>query len=736
MTVPSNSRRREYETNGVTRVFNGPMSYVGSYIAAYLVSDGGAATEISQSSFNVENLGKSNGTRVTFVTAPPAGYTLTLIRVVPYRQDVDITNQGAFLPETVEKGYDEIVMQVQQLDDLSFQQSFLDGFFSWNALGLRIINVARPVQPSDAATKAYSDDMDAALRYYFEQAIAGLPSGLGFFIQNGVGAIPRTFQDKLREQVSVRDFGARGDGSTNDTAAFKNFIAAVPNGGSCVIPPGTYIVSEPLVFAQNRISLKCELGAVIKQASGTQTIDSLIRFTGSDGRINGLSVDANVAGNPGYTGRGQMIEIAGDRWDIDGIDGEGSQLTGFGNVLYVVGNRNRIRNVKTRNTGDNAIRCRGDYNVFQNIDMFDYAGHGFAMDAALDNSPFTYVSIEGVRAYTSKASATEAILVDPDGIQGGLVRVRDVIIDHPNNAHADVIKFAYCVRVEIDGLRCFHKDDATQHTTLRFQQAVRSVSLKDVVLPGAINFDASEACTTVISGRSVICQDYGAGVPIQGVWGALTVEDGVEIRNAQTGVASTDGINDEQTTFNFGRVFLHGMAGWNPPLVQFAKLNTNQRRRIRAGQVSVSDPLGTLGTMRSIAVEGRWIGYSETQDAASRQGDSRRYLASNSDAPPRDSEGWRRGDVVNLRAPVASQPPGYVCTTPGHACRTAWAAGTAYVPFTWVANGGNVYVCVTAGTSAGSGGPTGTGSGIVDGTAVWDYLAPQAVFKALPALLA
>ncbi len=36
------------------------------------------------------------------------------------------------------------------------------------------------------------------------------------------------------------------------------------------------------------------------------------------------------------------------------------------------------------------------------------------------------------------------------------------------------------------------------------------------------------------------------------------------------------------------------------------------------------------------------------------------------------------------------------------------------------------YVCVTSGTSAASGGPTGTGAGIVDGTCVWDYVADTA----------
>lgn len=51
--------------------------------------------------------------------------------------------------------------------------------------------------------------------------------------------------------------------------------------------------------------------------------------------------------------------------------------------------------------------------------------------------------------------------------------------------------------------------------------------------------------------------------------------------------------------------------------------------------------------------------------------------------------------------------------------QVAWTATTAYLVGDNVFNGTEDYVCTTAGTSAGSGGPTGTGVGIVDGTVHW-----------------
>jgi len=48
-----------------------------------------------------------------------------------------------------------------------------------------------------------------------------------------------------------------------------------------------------------------------------------------------------------------------------------------------------------------------------------------------------------------------------------------------------------------------------------------------------------------------------------------------------------------------------------------------------------------------------------------------------------------------------------------------WTGSTAYQLRDTISNNANIYECTTAGTSAASGGPTGTGDGITDGTCVW-----------------
>ena len=62
----------------------------------------------------------------------------------------------------------------------------------------------------------------------------------------GTGAVTTTVQAKLRETVSVKDFGAVGDGVTNDTTAINLAIVAVGSagGGTVYFPSGTYIVDR------------------------------------------------------------------------------------------------------------------------------------------------------------------------------------------------------------------------------------------------------------------------------------------------------------------------------------------------------------------------------------------------------------------------------------------------------------------------------------------------------------
>ena len=85
-------------------------------------------------------------------------------------------------------------------------------------------------------------------------------SSLVGFQQAGTGAIVRTAQDKMREWVSVKDFGAVGDGVANDAPAILAAITAA-NGNAVKIPSGTYRITS-LIEYSGPVSLHGEDGAV------------------------------------------------------------------------------------------------------------------------------------------------------------------------------------------------------------------------------------------------------------------------------------------------------------------------------------------------------------------------------------------------------------------------------------------------------------------------------------------
>lgn len=60
----------------------------------------------------------------------------------------------------------------------------------------------------------------------------------------GTGAVATTVQSKLRESVSVKDFGAVGDGVADDTAAIQ---AAINANAAVYIPAGTYKINSTIV---------------------------------------------------------------------------------------------------------------------------------------------------------------------------------------------------------------------------------------------------------------------------------------------------------------------------------------------------------------------------------------------------------------------------------------------------------------------------------------------------------
>lgn len=80
---------------------------------------------------------------------------------------------------------------------------------------------------------------------------AGINASKLSFQQKGTGAKIRTILSRLQDTVCVKDFGALGDGTTDDTAAFNAaaaYAASVTSGCRVLVPAGNYILSGPITW--------------------------------------------------------------------------------------------------------------------------------------------------------------------------------------------------------------------------------------------------------------------------------------------------------------------------------------------------------------------------------------------------------------------------------------------------------------------------------------------------------
>ena len=118
-------------------------------------------------------------------------------------------------------------------------------------------------------------------------------SGVGY-IAAGTGAVATTVQTKLRESVSVKDFGAVGDGTTDDSAAIN---AAIASNRNIYFPAGTYFIASSIQVASKSNVVLQGAGvdvAIIKcSSSSTFTVPALDITSSTTASVNGLTVDSN-----------------------------------------------------------------------------------------------------------------------------------------------------------------------------------------------------------------------------------------------------------------------------------------------------------------------------------------------------------------------------------------------------------------------------------------------------------
>lgn len=129
-----------------------------------------------------------------------------------------------------------------------------------------------------------------------DKSVSGnvLRNSLQPFLQDGEGAVIRAMNDKAKETVSVKDFGALGNGVANDSAAI---LLAVASGRKVKFPAGTYLIRSALLFSSlsnfELIGDGVGLSTIKCHATDVFTNSALAFSSCNHFRVSDLTIDQN-----------------------------------------------------------------------------------------------------------------------------------------------------------------------------------------------------------------------------------------------------------------------------------------------------------------------------------------------------------------------------------------------------------------------------------------------------------
>lgn len=252
MPVPVQTPIASAIANGVTTVF--PYAYTVLQASDVTVTGelAGVVTTYSFGThYTLSGVGTDAGS-VNFLVAPLVGTIITSYRDSELARATDYQNGGDLQAETLDLDFNRLWLALQEifngakgvpnalrvpspetlppLPPAASRDGYLLGFAggSWALV---------PGQSGSATSLAL--DLAKTTDVAKGDALIGVK-------QPFTGAVARTQHDKNAESVSVKDFGAVGDGTTDDTAAIQLAINASQR---VYFPPGQYRITASLKWA-------------------------------------------------------------------------------------------------------------------------------------------------------------------------------------------------------------------------------------------------------------------------------------------------------------------------------------------------------------------------------------------------------------------------------------------------------------------------------------------------------
>lgn len=335
MTIATTTNRVDAPGNGSATSFSfAPVViFEASDLQVTVRDSGGNETTLTQGAGSTNySVTVSSYPGVGSITYPASGgtplasgSTIVIKRIVPLLQSVSLSNQGAYFPKIQEGEFDYLTAIDQQ------QQEELSRAIVGPPNGPSLSYVL-PAAPFRANSILGFDAVGNVAIYPPGTTPSGTTASNVSYLAGYTGAVARTVADKLGDFVSVRDFGATGNGTADDTASIQE---AANSGKAMVFPNGTYKVSGTIALSTNNQMVFGEgVGSNIVTNSATLPIFSI---TGQLVHMSDLQLNSSVTRTAG--GANVFIDIVNTGYfhlhDVliqnfaSGIRMSGSQVAGI-----------------------------------------------------------------------------------------------------------------------------------------------------------------------------------------------------------------------------------------------------------------------------------------------------------------------------------------------------------------------------------------------------------------------
>jgi hypothetical protein len=183
--------------------------------------------------FTVHGAGQSNGGTVHFNTPPINMTHIILERRLPLQRISDFLEGGEFSANALNNELDYLAGSIQQIAN--------DIVPTLHVPATEHHIVTTLPSKEVRANKVLGFDADGQMMMVDTQNTYSVPQ----FTAIGTGAVTRTLTDKTREGISIKDFGAVGDGIADDTQAF---ILAINAHRAVYVPSGDYRVTHTITL--------------------------------------------------------------------------------------------------------------------------------------------------------------------------------------------------------------------------------------------------------------------------------------------------------------------------------------------------------------------------------------------------------------------------------------------------------------------------------------------------------